>query len=388
MTYHRETRAVRLVAPAPGRPLAVPLYQTSNFAFDGPEEVAAAMSGPDTFTYSGYSNPTARALEDAMSDLEGGAAAFVTGSGTGAVNSVFHSVLRQGDHVIAQRALYGGTVSVLNNLVDRWGLSVSYVDGVSADELREAIQPNTRLLHLETIANPVGHVPDLPALTAAAREADLITVVDNTFATPLLCRPIEHGADIVVHSATKYLGGHHDVVGGVAVFAAREHYLSAWQHAIRLGVIVDPFAAWLILRGLKTLPLRVARQNSSAALLAARLEVRPEVRAVHYPGLTSHPSHERAAKLLSDFGGTVAFEVADALGFMRNLKLILNAPSLGGTETIVMHPATTSHRHLSAAEQAAAGVGPDLVRIALGVEHPEDLWADVEQALDLVSKSE
>lgn len=388
MTYHRETRAVRLTAPAPGQPLAVPLYQTANFVFDGPEEVGAAMSGPDTFTYSGYSNPTSRALEDAMSDLEGGVAAFTTGSGTGAVNAVFHSILRHGDHVIAQRALYGGTVSVLNNLVERWGLSVSYIDGISADELREAIRPNTRLLHLETIANPIGHVPDLPVLTSVARAAGLITLVDNTFATPLLCRPIEHGADIVVHSATKYLGGHHDVVGGIAVFATRDQYLSAWQHATRLGVIVDPFAAWLILRGLKTLPLRVARQCSSAAILAARLESHPAVQAVHYPGLPSHPSHERAAKLLSDFGGTVAFEVADALGFMRKLKLILNAPSLGGTETIVMHPATTSHRFLSADEQAAAGVGDGLVRIALGVEHPEDLWADVEQALDLPSRGE
>ncbi|MEV4320182.1 aminotransferase class I/II-fold pyridoxal phosphate-dependent enzyme [Actinocrispum sp. NPDC049592] len=381
MTLHRETLAVRLHAPDPGRPLAVPIYQTANFAFDGPDEVASAMSGPDTFSYSGYSNPTARALEDSMSALEGGEAAFVTGSGTGAVNAVFHSILRQGDHVIAQRALYGGTVSVLNNLVSRWGLSVSYIDGVSPSELESALRPTTRMLFLETIANPLGHVPDLPALTEAARSAGLITVVDNTFATPLLCRPLEHGADIVIHSATKYLGGHHDVIGGVAVFADRDQYLSAWQHAIRLGVVVDPFAAWLILRGLKTLPLRVARQCSSAQYLASRLEDHPAVRAVHHPGLPSHPSHERAAKLLSDFGGTVAIEVDDAHAFMTKLELIINAPSLGGTETIVMHPATTSHRFLNEEELAAAGISQGLVRIALGLEHPEDLWADLHQAL-------
>jgi cystathionine beta-lyase/cystathionine gamma-synthase len=378
MTLHPETRAVRLTAPDPGRPLAVPLYQTANFVFDDPADVGRSMTGPETFAYSGYSNPTARALEDAMVSLEGGTAAFVTGSGTGAVNAVFHSLLRQGDHVIAQRTLYGGTVSILNNLVDRWGIDVTYVDGVSPDELRAAIRPTTRLLHLETIANPIGHVPDMPAMTAVAREAGLVTTVDNTFATPMLCRPIEHGADIVIHSATKYLGGHHDVVGGVAVFADHDHYLAAWQHAIRLGVIVDPFAAWLIVRGLKSLPLRVARACSNAAYLAERLATRY---VVHYPGLPSHPSHERASKLLGAYGGTIAFEAPDAQAFMRKLKLVLNAPSLGGTETIVMHPATTSHRLLNAEQLRAAGVTPELVRIALGIEHPEDIWADVEQAL-------
>ncbi|MFD1048223.1 trans-sulfuration enzyme family protein, partial [Kibdelosporangium lantanae] len=312
MTLHRETRTVRLTAPAPGQPLAVPLYQTANFVFDDPEAVGDAMGSPDNFVYSGYANPTARALEDAMTDLEGGTASFVTGSGSGAVNAVFHSLLRHGDHVIAQRALYGGTVSILNNLIDRWGVEVTYIDGVNPDEVRAAIRPTTRVLHLETISNPIGHVPDMPALATAAREADIVTTVDNTFATPLLCRPIEHGADVVIHSATKYLGGHHDVVGGVAVFADRERYLAAWQHATRLGVIVDPFAAWLVLRGLKTLHLRVERQCSNAQYLAEKLENHPHVEAVHHPGLVSHPSHERASKLLSGYGGTLAVDVPDA----------------------------------------------------------------------------
>jgi cystathionine beta-lyase/cystathionine gamma-synthase len=381
MTYHRETRAVRLTAPAPGQPVAVPLYQTANFVFDDPAAVGDAMGSPDNFVYSGYANPTARALEDAMTDLEGGTASFVTGSGSGAVNAVFHSLLRHGDHVVAQRALYGGTVSILNNLVDRWGIEVTYIDGVDPDELRAAIRPTTRILHLETISNPIGHVPDMPALTAVARTRGIVTTVDNTFATPLLCRPIEHGADVVIHSATKYLGGHHDVVGGVAVFADRERYLDAWQHATRLGVIVDPFAAWLVLRGLKTLHLRVERQCSNAQYLAEQLAAHPEVAAVHHPGLPSHPSHERASKLLNGYGGTLAVDVPDALAFMRRLELVLNAPSLGGTETIVMHPATTSHRSLSPEQMRAAGVGPNQVRIALGVEHPEDIWADVSQAL-------
>jgi methionine-gamma-lyase len=382
MTYHRETRAVRLTAPDAGRPVAVPLYQTSNFAFDGPSAVADAMTSPETFAYSGYSNPTVRALEDAMTDLEGGAGSLVTSSGTGAVNSVFQSTLRHGDHVIAQKALYGGTVSVLKDLTERWGVEVTYIDGVDPAEVRDALRPTSKLLYLETIANPIGHVPDLPALATEAKQAGLITAIDNTFATPLLCRPIEHGADIVIHSATKYLGGHNDVVGGVAVFADRDLYLRTWSHAVKLGVVVDPFAAWLILRGMKTLPLRVARQCESAALIAERLSAHPAVSIVHYPGSTQHPSHARAAKLLSAYGGTVAFETRDAEGFMRNLKLVLNAPSLGGTETSVMHPATTSHRTLDEDGLRLAGVSQGLVRIAVGVEHPEDLWADIDQALN------
>jgi cystathionine beta-lyase/cystathionine gamma-synthase len=363
--------------------MTVPLFQTANFVFDGPEEVAAAMTGPASFAYSGYSNPTVRALEDAMADLEGGAAAIVTGSGTGAVNAVFHATLRHGDHVIAQKALYGGTVSVLQNLTERWGIEVTYIEGVSTDELTAAIRSTTRMLYLETIANPIGHVPDLPALAAVARESGLVTVVDNTFATPLLCRPISFGADVVVHSATKYLGGHHDVVGGVAVFADSERYREVWSHAIKLGVIVDPFAAWLVLRGLKTLALRVDRQCSTAASLATLMADHPAVRAVHYPGLASHPSHARASSLLTGgFGGTVAAEIDGHDVFMRSLQLVLNAPSLGGTETTIMHPATTSHRGLDAEGLRTAGVDVSLVRIAVGIEHPDDLWTDIEQALN------
>ncbi|MET0235281.1 MAG: aminotransferase class I/II-fold pyridoxal phosphate-dependent enzyme [Kibdelosporangium sp.] len=387
MTLHRETRAARLTAPDPGRPVAVPLYQTANFTFDGPDEVAEAMSGPETFAYSGYSNPTTRALEDAMADLEGGAKALVTASGTGSINSVFQTLLRHGDHVIAQRELYGGTLSILQNLTERWGVEVTYITGVDPAEVTGALRPTTKLLYLETIANPTGHVPDIPALAAEAKRNGLVTAVDNTFATPLLCRPIEHGADIVLHSATKYLGGHHDVVGGVAVFTDEDLYEQTWRHSIKLGVIADPFAAWLILRGLKTLPLRVARQNKSALMLAERMAEHPAVSTVYHPGLPTHPSHSRAKNLLDGYGGTFAADTEDARAFMGNLKLILNAPSLGGTESTVMHPATTSHRHLTAEALREAGISQGMIRLALGVEHPADLWADVEQALDKVART-
>jgi methionine-gamma-lyase len=367
--------------------VAVPLYQTANFAFDGPDEVAEAMSGPESFAYSGASNPTTRAFEDAMAGLEGGVKALATASGTGAVNAVLQAMLRHGDHVIAQRELYGGTFSVLTNMAERWGIEVTYVNGVDPAEVTAAVRPTTRLLFLETIANPTGHVPDIPALAAEAKRHGLITAIDNTFATPLLCRPIEHGADIVLHSATKYLGGHHDVVGGVAVFDDERLYEQTWRHATKLGVLPDPFAAWLILRGLKTLPLRVARQCESALMLAERMTAHPAVSTVYHPGLPTHPSHSRAKQLLNGFGGTVAADVADARAFMTGLKLILNAPSLGGTETTIMHPATTSHRHLDPEALREAGISPNMVRIAVGVEHPADLWTDVGQSLDKVART-
>ncbi|QFZ21459.1 trans-sulfuration enzyme family protein [Saccharothrix syringae] len=387
MTTHPETRAVRVGAPEPGsRPVSVPIHQTAIYAFDGPADVGAAMSGPDgAFSYSGYGNPTVRAFEDAMTALEGGAAALATGSGSSATSSVLLAALRTGDHVIAQRALYGGTYAALQDLAANWGVEVTYVEGADPAELADALRPNSRLLLLETIANPTGFVPDLPGLLGVARSAGLTTVVDNTFATPLLCRPIEHGADVVVHSATKYLGGHHDVVGGVAVFADAGRYRETWARATRLGTVADPFSAWLVLRGIKTLALRVRRQCETAGYLAERLAGHPAVTAVHHPGLPSHPSHARAARLLDGYGGTLAFDLAGGLeaahAFMGGLRLVLNAGSLGGTETVTMHPATTSHRHLDDDALAAAGIGPGTVRIACGIEHPDDLWADISRAL-------
>ncbi|WP_308282482.1 trans-sulfuration enzyme family protein [Pseudonocardia nigra] len=372
-----------------GRPVAVPIYQTAIFAFDDPAALAAAMTGPDgAFAYSGYSNPTVRAFEEAIAELEGGAAALATNAGMAAINAVLLATLRQGDHVLAQRALYGGTVGVLTDLAERWGVEVDHVRGDDPEELRAALRPTTRLLYLETIANPTGFVPDLPALTAVAKAAGVTTVVDNTFATPLLCRPLDHGADVVVHSATKYLGGHHDVVGGVAVFADAERHRAAWSQAIRLGAIADPFASWLVLRGMKTLSLRVRRQCATAAVLADWLAAHPAVEAVHHPGLPSHESHPVAARLLDGYGGTLAFDVTggmeEAHAVLRRLRVMLNAGSLGGTETVVMHPATTSHRHMDDAALRAAGIGPNTIRIAVGIEEPDELWADLEQALKTI----
>jgi len=388
MTLHPETRAIHAPAAAlnGSRPVSVPIYQTSVFAFDDAAACARALDDPGAgFAYSRYANPTTQALESTVADLEGGVAALATSSGMGAINAVLLASLRPGDHVIAQRCLYGGTFSVFAGLAGRYGIDVSYVSGRDAAEVTAALRPGSRLLFLETIANPTLAVSDLPALIAAGHEAGLTCVVDNTFATPVLCRPIEHGADIVVHSATKYLSGHDDVTLGLAVSASEQAHRPLWKHTVDLGVAADPFAAWLTLRGLKTLALRMGRHCTNAAHLAQKLAAHPAVKHVYWPGLQDHPDHAIARRVLTGFGGMVAFDLAggrDAgMAFVAGLRLAALAPSLGGTETLVLHPASTSHRQMDAASLQAAGIGEGSIRVSVGLEHPGDLWADFEQAL-------
>ncbi|MFD5467436.1 trans-sulfuration enzyme family protein [Kitasatospora sp. NPDC127059] len=370
-----------------GRPIGIPLHQGHLFAFESSDALTAAFAGSDAgFVYNRYGNPTVRSLEDAVADLEGGTGALATASGMGAISTVLLALLRSGDHLIAQRSLYGGTFALLADLAERWGVEVTHVSGTDPDEVVAALRPTTRLLHLETVSNPTTRVTDLPGLIAVAKRAGVLSIVDNTFATPLLCRPIEHGADVVVHSATKYLGGHSDVLAGIAVFADPGLHRKVWQYGTELGASADPFAAWLTLRGLQTLALRVRRHCDSALDLATRLAAHPAVAAVHYPGLPGHPDHDLARRLLPQgHGGVLAFDLAGgreaARAFTESVRLAALAPSLGGVHTLVVHPASTSHRQLSDAELAAAGIGPGTVRVSVGIEHPEDLWADIEQAL-------
>src|SRR6266568_9020123 len=313
MTLHLETRATHIAVPEldGSRPLSVPIYQTSTFAFADPEACARALNDPGAgFAYSRYRNPTSLALEDAIAGMEGGAAALATSSGMGAINAVLLGLLRPGDHVIAQQCLYGGTFSVFTTLAARYGIDVSYVSGRDPAEVTAAASGRSRLLFLETIANPTIAVSDLPALIAAGHQAGLTCVVDNTFATPVLCRPIEHGADIVVHSATKYLGGHDDLTLGLVISARGEVHRPLWKHTVDLGVAADPFAAWLTLRGLKTQALRMERHCANAAHLAGKLAAHPAVTRVHWPGLPGHPDHATARRILSGFGGMLAFDLA------------------------------------------------------------------------------
>ncbi|WP_405754804.1 aminotransferase class I/II-fold pyridoxal phosphate-dependent enzyme [Streptomyces sp. NBC_01411] len=384
------TRAVHVVNEPFGEgswPLSVPIVQSSAFGFGSAGALADAMGGPDgQYVYTRRGNPTVRALERTVAGLESGAAAIAFASGMGALSGMLLSLLKPGDHVLAQRCLYGGTYSVLSDLARRFGVEVEYLPGGDAADVEALMRPKTRLLLLETIANPTGQVPDLPVLTAAARRCGVLSLVDNSLASPVLCRPIEHGADIVVHSTTKYLAGHSDVLGGVAVFADGGLHRRVWGRTVELGATADPFAAWLTLRGLATLPLRMRQHCSNAEVIAERLARHPAVRAVHWPWLPGNPSYATARTVLSGGGGMVTCELtggrAAGRGFIERVRLARLALSLGGVETLISHPASTSHRELDSQALAAAGVGEGTVRISVGIEHAEDLWADIEQALD------
>ncbi|MEV6331613.1 aminotransferase class I/II-fold pyridoxal phosphate-dependent enzyme [Streptomyces sp. NPDC051909] len=385
------TRAVHIANPPlpPGsHPLSVPLVQSSAFAFSSADELAEAMAGPDgQYVYSRRGNPTVRALEQTLAGLEGGAGAIAFASGMGAISGVLLALLKPGDRVVAQRCLYGGTYAVLSDLAARYGIHVTYISGDDVAEFEAAAQhPATRLLVLETIANPTGQVPELPGLLAAARRIGVASLVDNSLASPVLCRPLELGADVVVHSTTKYLSGHSDVLGGAAVFADDALRRAVWPRTVELGACADPFAAWLTLRGIPTLPLRMREHCANAAVLAERLASRPDVTAVHYPWLGGHPSYATARKVLAGGGGLLSFELAGGReagrAFIEGVRVAKLALSLGGVESLVTHPASTSHRELDAEALAAAGIAPGLVRMSVGVEDVEDLWADVRQALD------
>jgi cystathionine beta-lyase/cystathionine gamma-synthase len=384
------TRAVHGVhgdAPAE-RPLAMPIWQTSAFSFDDAEHYAHTLRQPrEGFVYTRYENPTTAALEATVAGLEGAAQGMAAASGMGAISAVLLSLAAAGDHLVAQRALYGGTYSLLTTIAARLGVDVTLVDTADLAQVSAAIRPSTRAVYAETIANPTMSVADLPALAKLATAHGLPLVVDNTVASPYLCRPIEHGAAVVVHSATKYLGGHNDVIGGLALFAEEEQHRRAWHTMIDLGASADPFAAWLVLRGVKTLALRMERHTANAAAVAGLLAGHEKVTRVYWPGLPDHPSHEVAGRVLDGYGGFLAFDLAGgrAAGrrFTEATRLALLAPSLGGTETLVSHPASTTHRQLDTAALAAAGIGEGMVRVSVGLEDADDLIEDFTNALEV-----
>jgi methionine-gamma-lyase len=388
MDQHPATRVVHHhTPPLPNsHPISVPIYQASNFAFDDPDALADALNAPDKgFAYSRYGNPTTRALEETVAALEGGTAAVATASGMGAITSALTGVLKAGDHVIAQSCLYGGTYAALSYLRDHFGVEVTFVPGEDPAEVGAVVGSRTKMLYLETITNPVTRVVDLPAFLAAGKEAGLLTVVDNTFATPLLCQPLRHGADVVLHSVTKYLGGHSDVTAGLLVFADDQRYRHGWHHTMEMGAAIDPFAAWLTLRGIQTLALRMRQHCDNAARIAELLAAHPAVDAVHYPGLPTHPDHETAKRVLAGFGGVVSFDLAGGREaghtFTKGLRMVKLAASLGGVESMALHPASTSHRQLDADALRTAGITEGTIRLSVGIEHVDDIWADIAQAL-------
>lgn len=360
-----------------------PIYQTSTFVLGSTERGAAIFSGEVAGNaYSRVGNPTVGAVEAKAAALEGGEAAVAFASGMGAISAVLMSLLRAGDEVVILGPLYGGTRSLLEDLLSRFGVATR---AVADEELAGAIGPRTRMLYVETPTNPNLRVHDLDLIARVAREAGLVSVADNTFATPYLTRPIEHGIDIVVHSATKYLGGHGDLLGGVVIGSA-EHMLEVRGMGLRqLGATLDPHAAYMLLRGMRTLHLRMEAHCRNARAVAEALRGRPGVLAVHYPGFADHPGFAVAARQMSDFGGMVSVELEGgrraAAAFLDSLKLFENAVSLGDVASLACHPASTTHGHLPKEMLEAEGVTEGLVRLSIGVEAAADLVADVLGAL-------
>jgi cystathionine beta-lyase/cystathionine gamma-synthase len=384
----RAIRAASRVPPAPQPPINVPIYQTSTFEVSSAEELAGLLefSRPG-HSYSRYSNPTHAALELALAELEGAEACHVTGSGMAAIHAVILSTVRSGDEVIIPRAVYGGVVGLAQAILARSGIDVRAVDTTDASAVEAAIGDRTRLLWLETISNPTTAMADIAALSEMAHRSEVVVAVDNTFASPYLANPLALGADVVVHSTTKYVGGHSDITGG-ALLGNDERVRAARHIVINAGGNAAPLEAFLALRGLKTLALRMERHSANAMAVACALEGSRGIAGVHYPGLASHPQHELAQRTLRDGlgGGMLSIDLAGGRTagehFLDRLKVAVHATSLGSAETLCSHPASSSHRQLSEEELAQAGLTPGMVRISIGLEDPDDLIADLAAAAD------
>ena len=356
-----------------------PIYQTSTY-------VQEALGQHKGFEYARTQNPTRLALEKNLAALEGGLMAHCFASGMSAIHAVM-MLLQAGDHVIVSDNTYGGTYRLCERVMRPFGLDFSYVDTSDITQVEAALRPETKLIFLETPTNPVMQIADLEAIGRLTKERGIRLAVDNTFMSPFFLRPIEWGADFVVHSTTKYLNGHSDSVGGVVVSTTAEDAarIGFLQNAV--GAILSPFDSFLVLRGTKTLALRMRQHDANGRLIAGFLAEHPKVKKVYYPGLGDHPQHERAKKLLSGFGGMIAFDLgslAGARAVLNNVKLCALAESLGGVETLISHPATMTHASVPEAKRQQLGITEGLVRISVGVEDVEDIIEDLDQALNRI----
>jgi methionine-gamma-lyase len=367
-------------------PLATPIVQTSTFAFGSAAEMRRHLEGDEElFLYTRYANPTVRELEESLAAVEGAEAALALSSGMAAMTTAVASLVRAGDEVLASSSLYGGTVRLLNDLLPRFGVDARFLGAPDLEHVDRVAGERSRVLIVESPTNPGLEIVDLAAVCASAHARGLAVVADNTFATPLLQRPLALSVDLVMHSLTKALAGHSDVIGG-ALAGSRARIDAARATMKILGGCMDPHAAFLVLRGIKTLHLRVERQCENALALARRLERHPAVRRVLYPGLPSHPGHEVARRQMSAFGGVVTLVLAGGLPaaerFYDRLRLVARAASLGGVESLASLPVHTSHYGLPEAQLREAGIDPGMVRLSLGVEDASDIVADVERALE------
>ena len=385
---HPETEAVRGGTDLHKKngPLATPIYQTSTFEVTDSDQQVRATS-TDMF-YTRYGNPTHTVAEKAIAELEGADAALLFASGMNAITTAMLSLLKSGDHVVAQRDIYGGATKFFSQWLPKFGIETTFVDTVEYDQHARAIQRNTKLLYMESPTNPTLRVVDLRQVTALARQHNLITFIDSTFATPINQRPADFGIDLIMHSGTKYFAGHSDLICGI-VAGRQELVQKIHETRTTLGGTMDPHAAWLLLRGIKTLAVRVQRQNDNALRVARFLAQHARVRRVHYPFLEGHPQRALAMEMMHGGGGVLSFEVdgtgEDARRLSEALHLFTLAPSLGGVDSLVTIPVLTSHGMISAEHRQKMGVTDQLIRLSVGIENADDLIADLEQALTVVA---
>ncbi|MCZ6577164.1 MAG: PLP-dependent aspartate aminotransferase family protein [Acidiferrobacterales bacterium] len=374
-----DTKVVRAgIKPDPATGSIVPpIYETATYVLD---EVGRDKG----FDYTRSANPTRKLLEDNLAAIEGGKYGVSFASGMAAVDGCM-KLLSAGDHVVCSDDVYGGVSRHFNNVLARYGMSFTYVDSSDTNAVREAIRPETKMLWIETPTNPLLKVTDLQAMATIAKERDLYLSVDSTFATPVFLRPLEYGADIVMHSTTKYLSGHNQLIGGLVVTNRKDIYDEMKFIQKTIGAVPSPFDCWLTLLGVKTLHLRMQRHAASAQRVAEYLESHPKVARVTYPGLPSHPQYEIAKAQMSGFSGMISFELKGGLPagktVMNNVKLCALAESLGAVETMITHPATMTHADVPAQERQARGLADGLVRLSVGIEDVDDILADLEQAL-------
>jgi O-succinylhomoserine sulfhydrylase len=387
MSQHPETRAVRIQTPrTEQKEHATPLFLTSSFTYDSAEDMAAAFADDslDVNIYSRFSNPTVDEFIRKIADLEGAEDGVATGTGMAAIFATFMTFLSQGDHVVSASAVFGSTHTILTKYLPKWGISHSYFDMSRPDDIAALLTDKTKMVYLETPSNPGLDIIDLEKVAAICKAKNILFVVDNCFATPAVQQPIRFGADLVLHSATKFIDGQGRVLGGVIV--GREELIKPLYLFIRnTGPSLSPFNAWVLSKSLETLHIRMDRHAANALALARHFENHPKLSAVKYPFLPSHPQYAIAKKQMSNGGGILTFELKGGIeagrAFLNGLKMISMTNNLGDSRTIAAHPASTTHSKLSEAERQAVGITPGLIRISAGLEHIDDLIADIEQAL-------
>ncbi len=366
-----------------------PIYQTSTFSFDDADDGAKCFSGENSgYIYTRLGNPTIEDLENAVAELENGYKGIATSSGMGAITTVYMNYLSAGSHFISTDSVYGPARGVMETLFSKFGVESSYIDTTDAKNVRKAIKSNTKLVYLETPANPTMGITDIKAIVKIAHEAGIPVCVDNTFCSPYLQKPLDLGADLVLHSMTKFINGHADIVAGMIIAKNAEDHKKLKGVMANMGPNMDPHQAFMTRRGLKTLAIRIDRAQENAQKVAEFLEAHPKVEWVKYPGLKSHPQYELAKKQMSGPGAIISFELKGGFEsgkkMMNNVHLALLAVSLGGIETLIQHPASMTHSKISKEKKEKAGITDGLVRLSIGIEDIEDIIKDIEHALDMV----